>query len=130
MFAAGNNAKEAMLALMDAGGQQALSLQDNRGNNVLKYALDDSEVKVLLEKRCGRILLEIFSFFWRFTCLLLKPLLDENKCFRLLKFCSTLLKLYSIKCLLAPKSLWDISALVDFQIIAMYRPSHSEKQAC
>ena len=52
MFAAGNNAKEAMLALMDAGGQQALSLQDNRGNNVLKYALDDSEVKVLLEKRC------------------------------------------------------------------------------
>ncbi len=51
MFAAGNNAKEAMLALMDAGGQQALSLQDNRGNNVLKYALDDSEVKLLLEKR-------------------------------------------------------------------------------
>lgn len=53
MFAAGNNAKEAMLALMDAGGQQALSLQDNRGNNVLKYALEDSEVKQLLEKRCA-----------------------------------------------------------------------------
>ena len=51
MFAAGNNAKEALLALMDAGGQQALSLQDNRGNNVLKYALDDSEVKQLLETR-------------------------------------------------------------------------------
>lgn len=51
MFAAGNNAKAALLALMDAGGQQALSLQDNRGNNVLKYALDDSEVKQLLETR-------------------------------------------------------------------------------
>jgi len=51
MFAAGNNAKEALVTLMDAGGQQALSLQDNRGNNVLKYALDDCQVKTLLEAR-------------------------------------------------------------------------------
>lgn len=62
MFAAGNNAKEAMLALMDAGGQQALSLQDNRGNNVLKYALDDSEVKLLLEKRCDSSYLPFACF--------------------------------------------------------------------
>ena len=51
MFAAGNNSKEALVALMDAGGQQALSLQDNRGNNVLKYALEACEVKTLLETR-------------------------------------------------------------------------------
>jgi hypothetical protein len=54
MFAAGNNAKDALVALMDAGGQrEALSLQDNRGNNVLKYALEDCEVKSLLEARWG-----------------------------------------------------------------------------
>ena len=50
MFAAGNDSRDALVALMDAGGQQALSLQDNRGNNVLKYACGD-EVKQLVQRR-------------------------------------------------------------------------------
>ena len=70
MFAAGNNSKEALVALMDAGGQQALSLQDNRGNNVLKYALEACEVKTLLEVRWALLLAEPLpsihcSVLWR-----------------------------------------------------------------
>ena len=50
MFAAGNDAQNALKALMNAGGQEALSLQDNRGNNVTKYACGD-ETKLLVERR-------------------------------------------------------------------------------
>lgn len=50
MFAAGNDSRAALVALMDAGGQGALSLQDNRGNNVLKYASGDA-TRQLVEQR-------------------------------------------------------------------------------
>lgn len=50
MFAAGNDARNALRLLMEVGGQEALSLQDNRGNNVTKYACGE-ETKRMVESR-------------------------------------------------------------------------------
>ena len=53
MFAAGNCAEAALLALLAAGA--TLGLRDRRSRSVLDYAPDDSKVKRLLHDRCFQI---------------------------------------------------------------------------
>ena len=50
MFAAGNCAEAALLALLAAGA--TLGLRDRRSRSVLDYAPEDSKVKQMLLERC------------------------------------------------------------------------------
>ena len=54
MFAAGNDARAALAALLGAGA--SIAARDRRGRSVLEYAAEHAAAHRLLEDRCARAL--------------------------------------------------------------------------
>lgn len=51
MFAAASGGEKSVAVLMEAGGQQAMSMQCNKGLNALGYA-EHEGVRTLIENKC------------------------------------------------------------------------------